>query len=280
MVGLNFNGKHIDLGSLKKHVPNKPSANKTTPKSQPKSMPKKQISPTPPKKDLIIFGEKIDSEFIKRELNFFIVFVKTTKAGKVLVGILSFLFLLSLIYFLILSGLPIVLRILFFLLTLIIITGAFILEIILLHKKQLLVGVYVTDLYYATAKKVYATIEKNNPDRKSLKAPWLLTQFKLLLRFTFPFFKRVTKEEYAKMTLEEKKKYLKSWETYVAKVKKIREQQKREAEEMQKLKIKKQQEQKLREEQKQRKLQESKDKLAKSSSKDKKPNKAPKSSSK
>jgi hypothetical protein len=163
------------------------------------------------KKALVIFGETIDKEFIKRELSYFKKYIKEKKSAKILLGLLSFFLLLSLVYFIFLSGLPIWLGIIFFLLILIIGIGSFFLELVLLKKRQFLTGVFIIDLFYGLMKK---SLKK----KFKMKPPFLLTYFRSILRITFPFFRRVSKSQYEKMTPVEKQKYMQNYHKYLSKL--------------------------------------------------------------
>jgi len=180
---------------------------------------KPQIKPKQPSKPIILFGQEINSEFLKREFNFFIDFIKETKVGKILLGVLGFIIILSFILIVFFSGAPAIISVPLFLLVLFISIFGFFIEIILLKKEQLLVGVYILDFLYFSKKSLLKKIsELEKKPFKEQKVPWLLINFKNILRFNSPFFKRITKDQFAKLTKIKQDKYMKKYQDYLKKI--------------------------------------------------------------
>lgn len=176
------------------------------------------VKKTKSSQPLVIFGQKIDSIFLKREWKFFIEFVKEKKSAKILLGTMGGIFLLSFIGMFFLVGAPLIITLPLFMLIFLMLLGGFFIEIILLNKKQFLTGVYLLDLVYTIQRKISEFISKQfKKPKKEIKMPWLLSQFKNILRFTFPFFKRITREQFNKLSKNQQEQYMKKYNIYLKK---------------------------------------------------------------
>lgn len=162
-------------------------------------------------------------EKLKREFNYYVEYLKNEKSAKILLGLLSFFILSSIVYFAFFSDAPLIFNILAIVFIIIIGAGAFFLELMLLTRRQFLVGVFVVDAYFFVYKSIMKQLKKH-PKR----TPWLLEKFKSILRINAPFFRRVTKEHYAKMTSKEKEIYMKKYNDYLKKLSKTTESDKKE----------------------------------------------------
>lgn len=191
------------------------SSGSASPKTPVKPMPSQQHS-----------DSKKSSEFeekLKREFNYYVDYLKVEKSAKILLGLFSFFVVSSIVYFMFFSDTPLIFNIFAILFVIILGAGAFFLELMLLTKRQFLVGVFIVDAYFYVYRKILVQLKKH-PKR----TPWLLERFKSILRVNAPFFRRVTKERYAKMTAKEREDYMKKYNEYLRRLAKTSEQEKKE----------------------------------------------------
>ena len=157
------------------------------------------------------------AERLKREFSYYFDYVRREKSAKVILGLFSFLVVMSTVYFAFFSDAPAIVNILTIFFIVIFGAGAFFFELMLLSRRQFLVGVFIVDLYFFVFRMILKLLKKNPK-----KTPWLLEKFKLLLRINAPFFRRVTKEQYAKMSPKERESYMKRYSEYLSKLAKPR----------------------------------------------------------
>lgn len=206
---------NVDLGFLNNLFKSSSPKGNSPVAASPKPAAKPQSQQTPKKASE--FEEKL-----KREFNYYMEYLKKEKSAKVLLGLFSFLVVSSIAYFLFFSDAPLVFNIIAIIFITLIGTGAFFLELMLLMRRQFLVGVFIVDAYFFVYRKIMVQLKKH-----PRKTPWLLEKFRSILRINVPFFRRVTKEQYAKMSAKERETYMKKYNDYLKRLAKTTEEEKK-----------------------------------------------------
>lgn len=182
-----------------------------------KSVQKKGISQNQIKNSFDVMKNESEERF-KNEITYFINFIKKEKSAKIIMGLFIFFILTAIVYFSFFSDAPRILNTIVIFFVIISSIIAFFFELLLLSKGQFLIGVFIVDFSFFIYKKILQIFNK-----KPKKMPWLLVKFNGLLRINAPFFKRVTKQEYEKMSSIEKENYIKKYNEYLKAYEKAKE---------------------------------------------------------